>query len=130
MAVKRMFSQQVVETDKFLDMPISAQALYFHLGMYGDDDGFVTSPKKIMRSVGCGNDDLRLLASKGYIIPFNSGVIVIRDWNVNNNLRNDRYRPTIYASEKGLLEKDSAGRYSIESSMDTIGIPDGNQWYP
>lgn len=127
MAVKRMFSLQVVETDLFLDMPTSAQALYFHLGMHGDDDGFVTAPRKIMRSVGCSNDDMRLLISKGYIIPFESGVIVIKDWNVNNNLRNDRYRPTIYTAEKGRLEKDSTGRY-LTRGVDTIGIPSDNHW--
>lgn len=123
MAVKRMFSQQVVETDKFLDMPISAQALYFHLGMYGDDDGFVTSPKKIMRSVGCGNDDLRLLASKGYVIPFESGVIVITDWKLNNTLKNDRYRETICKAEKARLSMDSTGKYALGSKME----PDWSQ---
>ena len=93
MALKRMFSLSVTDTDKFLDMSVSAQALYFHLGMHGDDDGFVSSPRKIARSVGCNDDDLRLLASKGYIIPFESGVIVIADWNINNTLKNDRYHP-------------------------------------
>ena len=86
MAQKRMFSLAVTDTDKFLDMSASAQALYFHLGMHGDDDGFVASPKKIARGVGCNDDDLRLLASKGYIIPFESGVIVIVDWNINHTL--------------------------------------------
>ena len=79
MAQKRMFSLKVVDTDKFLEMPSSSQALYFHLGMHGDDDGFVSSPKKIARAVGCNDDDIRLLAAKGFIIPFDSGVIVITD---------------------------------------------------
>lgn len=76
MAQKRMFSLSVIDTDRFLEMPVSAQALYFHLGMHGDDDGFVASPRKIARSVGCNVDDLRLLAQKNFIIPFESGVVV------------------------------------------------------
>lgn len=130
MASKRMFSLAVVETDKFLDMPTSAQALYFHLGMHGDDDGFVPAPKKIMRSVGGSTDDLRLLVTKGYVIPFESGVIVISDWNINNNLRNDRYKATIFQREKALLKKDTTGRYALENGMDTYGIPNYEHWYP
>lgn len=72
MANKRMFSIDVVDTDKFLDMPVSTQALYFHFGMRADDDGFVSSPKKIVKIANCTNDDLRVLISKGYIIPFES----------------------------------------------------------
>lgn len=117
MAQKRMFSLSVTDTDKFLDMSASAQALYFHLGMHGDDDGFVASPKKIARGVGCNDDDLRLLASKGYIIPFESGVIVIVDWNINNTLKNDRYHETIFAAERALVSEDSAGRWVLGSSM-------------
>lgn len=117
MAQKRMFSLQVVDTDKFLDMSSSAQALYFHLGMHGDDDGFVASPKKIARASGCNDDDLRLLASKGYIIPFESGVIVITDWNINNTLKNDRYHETVYAEEKAKLVSDDSGRYALGSIM-------------
>lgn len=84
MANKRMFSLSVVDTDRFLDMPVSTQALYFHLGMHGDDDGFVSSPRKIARAAGCNDDDLRLLIQKNYIIPFESGVVVITDWRLNN----------------------------------------------
>lgn len=123
MAQKRMFSLSVTDTDKFLDMSASAQALYFHLGMHGDDDGFVASPKKIARGVGCNDDDLRLLASKGYIIPFESGVIVIVDWNINNTLKNDRYHETIFANERALVSEDSAGRWVLGSSM----VPDRKQ---
>lgn len=117
LAQKRMFSLSVTDTDKFLDMSASAQALYFHLGMHGDDDGFVASPKKIARGVGCNDDDLRLLAAKGYIIPFESGVIVIVDWNINNTLKNDRYHETIFAAERALVSEDSAGRWVLCSSM-------------
>lgn len=113
MAQKRMFSLSVVDTDAFLGLPLSAQCLYFHLGMHGDDDGFVSSPKKIIRSTGCSNEDLELLASNGFIIPFKSGVIVIADWRINNTLKNDRYHETIYTDEKAQLMIDNAGRYNL-----------------
>ena len=117
MAQKRMFSLQVVDTDRFMDMPTSSQALYFHLGMHGDDDGFVASPRKIVRSAGCNDDDLRLLISKGYIIPFESGVVVITDWNTNNTLKNDRYHATVYIEEKKQLSTDSSGKYVLCSTL-------------
>lgn len=125
MAQKRMFSLQVTDTDRFLDMSASAQALYFHLGMHGDDDGFVSSPRKIARIAGCNDDDLRLLAAKGYIIPFESGVVVITDWNINNTLKNDRYHPTIYAEEKSMLTTDHAGRLMLGNSQETTWNRDG-----
>ena len=107
MARRRMFSLDVVDTDSFLDLPSSSQALYFHLGMRADDDGFVSSPKRITATVGASPDDLRLLVAKGLIIPFESGVCVIRDWKVNNYLRSDRYTPTLYQTEKAQLEAGS-----------------------
>lgn len=120
MARRRMFSLDVVDTDAFTEMPVSAQALYFHLGMHGDDDGFVSSPRKIEKSVGCNSDDLKLLVAKGFIIPFDSGVVVIRDWNANNTLKNDRYKATRYEKEKSLLQLDSFGRYNICSTLDPV----------
>lgn len=117
MAQKRMFSLQVVDTDKFMDMSTSAQALYFHLGMHGDDDGFVASPRKIARAAGCNDDDMRLLAAKGFIIPFDSGVVVITDWKINNSLKNDRYKETIYQDEKALLRSDKSGKYLLGSNV-------------
>ncbi len=125
MAQKRMFSLQVTDTDKFLDMSASAQALYFHLGMHGDDDGFVGSPRKIARTAGCNDDDLRLLAAKGYIIPFESGVVVITDWNINNTLKNDRYHPTLYSTEKSRLTTDNAGRLTLGNSQETTWNQNG-----
>lgn len=119
MANRRMFSLDVVDTDNFLDMSVSAQCLYFHLGMHADDDGFVSSPKRIMKSVGCNSDDLKILISKGYIIPFDSGVVVITDWKTNNYLRNDRYTGTRYKEYKQLLVEDN-GKYLLNTS----GIPD------
>lgn len=104
MANRRMFSVEVVCTDKFLEMPTSSQALYFQLGMKADDDGFVSAPKQITRMTNASDDDLKLLASKGFIIPFESGVIVISDWKVNNYLRKDRYTETRHVSEKSKLQ--------------------------
>lgn len=94
MANRRMFSADVVCTDRFVEMPSSTQALYFQLGMKADDDGFISSPKQITRMVGAAEDDLKLLAAKGFIIPFQSGVVVISDWKINNLIRKDRYTPT------------------------------------
>lgn len=117
MAQRRMFSSQIVSTDLFLEMPLTSQALYFHLGMSADDDGFV-SPKKILRMTGAGDDDLRVLMSKSFVIPFDTGVIVITHWKQNNYLRNDRYTPSIYKAERDRLSCIQ-GVYCL----DTIGIP-------
>ena len=117
-----MFSLAVTDTDAFQDMPTSSQALYFHLGLHGDDDGFVGSPKKIMRAAGCNLDDLKLLATKGFIIPFESGVVVIRDWKINNTLKNDRYHETLYQAEKATLVTNRAGKYELCTE-------DGSQWF-
>lgn len=120
MARKRMFDMQIVDTDLFLDMPQSTQNLYFHLGMRADDDGFVSNPKKIIKIVGANIDDLNVLITKQFVIPFETGVIVIRHWKLNNYLRKDRYVETIYKNEKSLLTEDDNGVYSL-------GIPKGNQ---
>lgn len=103
MARRRMFSLDVVDTDSFLDLPSSSQALYFHLGMRADDDGFVANPKRITSTVSASPDDLRLLITKGFVIRFDSGVCVIKDWKINNYLRPDRYTPTLYQAEKAQL---------------------------
>lgn len=119
-----MFSLSVIDTDKFLDMPVSSQLLYFHLGMRADDDGFVSSPKRIARTTNCGDDDLRILATKGYIIPFESGVVVIRHWRQNNQLRSDRYRETVCKNEKATLS--IIDNIYIESTNEAPnGIPVG-----
>lgn len=125
-----MFSLQVVDTDKFLDMPPSSQALYFHLGMHGDDDGFVSSPRKIARCAGCNDDDMRILAAKGFIIPFDSGVLVITDWRVNNTLQNDRYKETMYQEEKSLLRLEKNGKYVIGSNPYPECIQSGSNMEP
>lgn len=78
MANRRMFSLDVINTDAFLDMPVSAQCLYFHLGMRADDDGFVSAPKQIMRTASCTQDDMKILISKNFVIPFDTGIVVIQ----------------------------------------------------
>lgn len=122
MARKRMFDIEIVDTDLFLEMPQSTQNLYFHLGMRADDDGFVSNPKKIIRTIGANEDDLKILITKKFIIPFESGVIVIRHWKINNYLRSDRYTETLYKDEKRQLTEDENGVYNL-------GIPDVNQRY-
>lgn len=118
MAEKRMFSKKIIDTDWFMDMPASTQNLYFHLSMRADDDGFVASPKRIVKLVGASEDDYKLLIAKSFVIPFESGVCVITDWRINNYLRSDRYTTTIYQKEKESLNVDENGRYSL-------GIPSG-----
>lgn len=116
MAEKRMFSNKVIGSDEFLEMPDSTQNLYFHLSMNADDDGFVDKVKSIMRMTGKKDDDLKILIAKKFIIPFDSGVIVIKHWRVNNYLRNDRYKETQYLEEKSKIAIEKNGEY-------TTGIP-------
>lgn len=98
-----MFSKDVIDSDRFLDMPPTAQNLYFHLGIQADDDGFVSSPKKIKRVCGAKDEDLKILEESNFIILFKSGVVVIADWKLNNYIQSDRYTPTIYVEEKNHL---------------------------
>ena len=120
-----MFSLVITDTDDFLDLPISAQALYFHFGMRADDDGFVGSPRKIMRAIGFNKDDLSCLIAKGYVLPFESGIVVIRDWKINNTIQTDRYVPTIYQAEKKMLALDESKHYFLKpDGLDTFCIQD------
>ena len=98
-----MFTMQIVDSDAFLEMPISSQMLYFHLAMRADDDGFIGNPKKIMRMIGCGEDDMKILLTKRFILAFPSGVIVIKHWLMHNYIKSDRYNPTQYIDEKMAL---------------------------
>ena len=123
MAKKRMFAKSIVLSDAFLDMPMSARCLYFTLGMLADDDGFVGSPRAIMRQCGASPDDLNVLLAKRYVLAFESGVIVIKHWRINNYLRQDRYTETTYIEERSELTLDATGAY-IEAE-DTSGIPPG-----
>lgn len=124
MAERRMFAKTIIDSDSFLDMPLSAQALYFHLSMRADDDGFINNPKKIQRMVGCADDDMRLLVAKSFIIPFESGVVVIKHWRINNYIRNDRYKPTNYTEEMAQLQVKENGAYTEKLPL---GIPNGYQ---
>lgn len=114
MANRRMFSLDVIDTDLFLDLSISAQALYFHLGMRADDDGFVSSPKRLTAMVGANQDDLKLLVAKGFVIAFDSGVIVIRNWKQNNYIQSDRKKSTVYQKELALLTTNN-GIYDLHT---------------
>lgn len=137
MAERRMFAKSVVTSDSFLDMSFSARCLYFALGMYADDDGFVDSPKSVMRQTGATQTDLNDLIDNQFVIPFESGVIVVTHWNVNNNLRKDRHKPTLHAAEHARLRVEN-GIY-IPSKTDcqpndnqaaTNGQPNDNQMSP
>lgn len=111
MAEKRMFTKLIVLSDDFLDMPMSARCLYFTLGMLADDDGFINSPKAIMRQCGASPDDMRILIAKKYLLEFDTGVIVIRHWRLNNYLRSDRYTQTSCISELEQIATDKSGAY-------------------
>lgn len=106
MAQRRMFSKRITNTDIFLEMPKSAQALYFHLNMEADDDGFIAKANTIRRMIGASEDDLKILIAKRFIIPFESGVMVITHWRIHNLIRKDTYQPTLYQEEKKMIESD------------------------
>lgn len=112
MAERRMFAKSIVLSDAFLDMPLSARCLYFTLGMMADDDGFIGSPKSIMRQCGASQDDMAILLQKRYVLAFESGVIVIKHWRMNNYLQNDRHKNTTYLEELGTLMVDKRGAYT------------------
>ena len=122
MAERRMFAKTIIDSDMFLDMPLSTQALYFHLSMRADDDGFINNPRKIQRMIGASDDDLKVLVMKRFILPFDSGVVVIKHWKIHNYIRNDRYKETVYQDEKNQLMLKENGAYT---ELSTIGIPDG-----
>ena len=113
MADKRMFSKSIIDSDAFLDLPLSAQALYFHLAMRADDEGFVNSPKKIQRIIGASDDDGKLLIMKKFLIPFDSGVVVIKHWFIHNYIRSDRLKATNYEEERASLTLKKNGAYSL-----------------
>ena len=123
MAERRMFAKTIIDSDAFLDMPLSTQALYFHLSMRADDDGFINNPKKIQRMIGSSDDDLKVLIAKRYLLPFESGVVVIKHWKIHNYIQKDRYKPTVYTEEKSMLAVKANGVYTdrIQNgySMDT-----------
>lgn len=118
MASKRMFAMTIVDSDVFLDMPLSTQALYFHLNMRADDDGFVGNPKKIMRTIGASEDDMKLLIAKNFLITFETGVIVIKHWRIHNTLSTGRYHETSYTAEKDMLKLKRNNAYSLTDGVE------------
>lgn len=142
MAARRMVALTIIDSDAFLDLEASAQSLYFHLNMRADDDGFVNKPNSITRMVGSSKEDLQSLIDQKFLIAFPDGVVVIKHWNVNNSIRQDRYTPTTYQDDKALLELDESGIYHLrkpndtkpddsakpeENHPETSGQPDDNQ---
>lgn len=126
MAERRMFAKTIIDSDAFIDMPVTARLLYYDLSMRADDDGFVNSPKKIMRMVGASQDDLTILITKKFIIPFESGVVVIKHWKIHNYIQNDRHKPTTYQDELAQLELDENKAYRLPvNGMDTNRIQNG-----
>ena len=133
MAERRMFTMKIIDSDAFLDMPLSAQALYFHLNMRADDDGFINNPKRILRTTGAAEDDLKLLLLKRFVIGFDRGVIVIKHWRMHNTLRKDRYNPTQYQEEFKMLALKPNNSYTelpVCNQVETVWQPNGNQLVP
>lgn len=124
MAEKRMLSKKVLDTDAFLDMPLSAQALYFHLVINADDEGFVGNPKRIRDYIGAAESDLDLLIEKRFVLMLKNSVAVIRHWKIHNTLRRDRSHPTVFTEEKSQLILQENGAYA---EMVTSGCAHGNQ---
>ncbi len=121
MANRRMFSQTIIDSDAFLDMPLSTQSLYFHLSMRADDEGFINNPNKICRMIGAGTDELKLLTAKRFILHFNSGVVVIKHWLIHNMIRKDRMKETLHQEEKSQITIKDNGVYT--ESTQTVEIP-------
>lgn len=119
MAERRMFAKSIIDSDMFLDMPLSTQALYFHLSMRADDEGFINNPKRIMRTVGCNEDDMRLLITKQYIIPFDSGIVVIKHWRIHNYIQSDRKKNTNFVDEMEQLQVEKNKTYSLKDTAHT-----------
>ena len=113
MAERRMFAKTIIDSDAFLDMPVTARLLYYDLAMRADDDGFINSPKKIMRMIGASQDDLSILILRKFIIPFENGVVVIKHWRIHNYIRKDTYHDTTYYEEKARLELDENKAYRL-----------------
>lgn len=123
MAQRRMFSKKIVETDFFMEMSPTAKLLYFYLNMSADDDGFVGNPKTIKLISGATDDDLKILIAKQFIIPFDSGVIVIKDWKIHNYIRKDTYNSTVYKFEKSQLLDDDNGAYVLNENEPSTERP-------
>ena len=127
MAERRMFSKTIMGSDAFTDMPASTQILYVHLSLQADDDGFLGNPKKIQKMIGCSADDFSKLVDENFIISFPSGVIAITHWKINNQIKKDRYRETIYLKEKALLQETETKAYKLKKDGED-GTDSGTDW--
>ncbi|MDO4775543.1 MAG: replisome organizer, partial [Aerococcaceae bacterium] len=123
MAERRMFSNRIIDSDDFLDLPDTTKVLYFYLNMKADDDGFISNPRGIMRLLGAKQDDMKLLISKQFIIAFQSGVVVIKDWRIHNYIRNDRKKNTTHLEEQKLISLEDNGSYTLNNDC----LPNDNQ---
>ena len=135
MASRRMFTDKIIESDAFLEMPLSTQALYFHYCMNADDDGFVANPTRIQRMIGAAMDDDRVLLAKGFMISFETGIKVVKHWLMHNLIRKDRYRETVYLEEKSMLYVKDNGSYTVDKNQGAPALatkwqPNGNQRLP
>lgn len=130
MAERRMFAKAIIDSDAFLDMPITARLLYYDLAMRADDDGFVNSPKKILRMIGCSVDDMKILVAKKFVIPFESGVVVIKHWRIHNYIRKDTYNETTYKDEKKQLVLDENNAYTVNPNKREVlsDTTDNSSW--
>lgn len=120
MAERRMFAKSIIDSDAFLDMPLSAQALYFHLSMRADDEGFVGNPKRIRAMIGASEDDMKLLLIKRFLLAFESGVVVIKHWKIHNYIQSDRSKQTTYIEEKSTLGLDGKKAYIYKTDTECI----------
>ena len=116
MAERRMFAKTIIDSDAFLEMPLSTQALYFHLSMRADDDGFLNNAKKVMRMIGANQNDLDLLLVKNFVIKFEDGICVIKHWRIHNYIQTDRYHETMYKDNKNLLNIDDNKAYTLKNT--------------
>lgn len=127
-AERRMFAKTIIDSDDFLDMPLSTQALYMHLSMRADDDGFVNSPKRIQRLIGASEDDMKILLAKSFVIEFDTGIIVIKHWRINNYIQNDRYKATRYTDERLMLSLKDNNEYAFSDECIQNGYISDTQY--
>lgn len=120
MAGKRMFALAITESDAFIGMDLSTQALYFHLSMKADDDGFVSNAMSTINLIGASEEDLKELIRRNFILKFESGIMVITHWRINNFIRKDRYKETLYLDERDKLYILENGKYTLEEGGEKL----------
>lgn len=116
MAERRMFAKSIIDSDAFIEMPMSARLLYYDLSMRADDDGFVNAPRKIMKFVGASIDDMNILIARKFVISFDNGVVVIKHWRIHNYIQTDRYKETNYKEQKAMLTLDENKAYKLQNN--------------